>query len=339
MTRHASLLSVDQVSKAYAVRSMKDVLFRRPPRIVSALESISMQLRSGEVTALLGPNGAGKTTLINILCDLTRADTGSVEVGGYPLPERSLDAQGEIGYVTTNDRSFFWRLTGRKNLEFFAALQGMSQQQARQRAHELLVRFNLSQQSDWPFHTYSTGMKKRLGIARAFLQDPSVLLMDEPTNGLDARSTEELIDLVRREVAESNKTVLWATHRTEEVERLCDRVIVLIGGNICFADSIDAFRSISRRHQVFTIECRLTDGPHEQLDQFISASALTLHPQNSGRGIKLSGVGEQDELSRVLAGLLKLGVLISQVERRPEAMHKVFAHLEKSVPNVEGGRA
>lgn len=336
MTEHTSLVHVDQVSKDYVVRSMKEVLLRRPHRSVNALESVTMHLQPGEITALLGPNGAGKTTLINILCDLTRADIGRVVVGGYPIPERSLDAQSEIGYVTTNDRSFFWRLTGRKNLQFFAVLQGMSKQLAQERADELLIRFNLSSQADMPFLTYSTGMKKRLGIARAFLQDPSVLLMDEPTNGLDARSTEELIDLVRREVAESNKAVLWATHRSEEVERLCDRVLVLIGGRIYFDDTIDAFREVSRRHQVFTIEGCLPDAPDQSFDQFIRENDLALQEDTGSRSVKVSGAGDERTLSGILAGLIEQGMLISQVERRPELLHKVFTHLENSVSNGEG---
>ena len=331
MTEHTSLLHVDRVSKAYVVRSMKEVLLRRPPRYVNALESITMHLQPGQVTALLGPNGAGKTTLINILCDLTRADSGSVVVGGYPIPEKSLDAQSEIGYVTTNDRSFFWRLTGRKNLEFFAVLQGMSQQLAGNRTHELLVRFNLLEQADRPFNTYSAGMKKRLGIARAFLQDPAILLMDEPTNGLDARSTEDLLGLVKKEIMESQKTVLWATHRADEVERLCDRVIVLIGGRIYFDDAIDAFREVSRRHQVFTIESRLPETPSESLDQFISETDLTLQGDKTSRTVKMIGTGDQQHLSDILAGLIGKGVLISQIERQSEPLHKVFMHLENSV--------
>lgn len=328
------LLHVDKLCKSYAIRSMKAMLLMQPPRYVHALNSLTLQLQPGQITALLGPNGAGKTTLINILCDLTRADSGTVSVAGFSIPEQSRQAQGEVGYVTTNDRSFFWRLSGRKNLEFFAVLQGLSIPQARLRTEELLQRFNLTQQAERPFLTYSTGMKKRLGIARAFLQDPSVLLMDEPTNGLDTKSTEELLDLVKREMAVSKKTVLWATHRADEVERLCDRVIVLIGGRIYFDDSIDAFRAISRRHQIFTIEFRLP-APTGLIEEFVPAAGLELEGDLHGGTARLTGKGDEARLSETLAALIARGVQISQVERQPEPLYKIFTHLEQASPAAE----
>ena len=328
------LLNVNKVSKAYAVRGMKDFICMRPARRVPALNSLSLSLHPGQITALLGPNGAGKTTLINILCDLTRADSGTVSVAGYSIPQQSLQAQGEIGYVTTNDRSFFWRLTGRKNLEFFAVLQGLSLPQARHRTEELLQRFNLNTQADRPFLTYSTGMKKRLGIARAFLQDPAVLLMDEPTNGLDTKSTDELLDLVKREMAVSKKTVLWATHRADEVERLCDRVIVLIGGRIYFDDTIDAFRAVSRRHQVFHIEIQLPVA-EGLIAEFVSSTGLELVGDLSGRTAMLTGKGDEKKLSEILAALIARGVQICQAEREAEPLYKIFTHLESAGTSAE----
>ena len=169
------LLSIDNVSKTYLLQNFATILRLRRPQRSIALRGVSFDLRAGEITALLGPNGAGKTTLATIIADLTRADDGQVTVAGVPVPERSREAQQHIGYLTTNDRSFFWRLSGRKNLEFFAVLHGFSQAKARQRTDEMLERFNLASQADRPFHTYSTGMKKRLGLARAFLHDPKVL--------------------------------------------------------------------------------------------------------------------------------------------------------------------
>jgi len=242
------LLSIKNVSKTYVVRNFAAIMRLRSPQQSIALRGVSFDLRAGEITALLGPNGAGKTTLATIIADLTRADSGQVTVAGVPVPERSREAQQQIGYLTTNDRSFFWRLSGRKNLEFFAALQGFRQAEARQRTTEMLERFKLTSHADRPFHTYSTGMKKRLGLARAFLHDPKEVILDEPTNGLDARSTAELLELVRSQLQRTGKPVLWATHRAEEVERLCDRVIVLIGGEKRFDGTSDLFQEISRRH-------------------------------------------------------------------------------------------
>lgn len=324
----SQLLKIENLSKTFHLRGFKDMLRGNSPTVVRALSSISLEIQPGQITALLGPNGAGKTTMINILCDLTRADTGKLQIAGHAIPEHSQKAQRQVGYVTTNDRSFFWRLSGRKNLEFFAALHGFSRPDARERTAEMLERFNLSAHADKPFYIYSAGMKKRLGLARAFLHDPAVLLMDEPTNGLDAKSTDELIDLVRDEIQSSQKTILWATHRTEEVERLCDWVIVLIGGKIYFDDTIDRFRAISRRHQEFTIELRLQPEQRKKFDQIVNSDGLVVRDEKTNGLIEVDGKGDEQYLSELLQKLLESGALIRQIERRPESLHEVFTHLQ-----------
>jgi ABC-2 type transport system ATP-binding protein len=314
---------------------MKELLLRRPKRSILALDGISIELLPGKVTALLGPNGAGKTTLINIICDLTRADTGYVSVAGNAIPEKSLEARNNIGYVTTNDRSFFWRLTGRKNLEFFAALHGFTLSAARKRCDEMLQRFDLVEQADRPFHSYSAGMKKRLGLARAFLHDPPVLLMDEATNGLDAKSTEQLLGMIKEQIKGSSKTVFWATHRTEEVERLCDRVIVLIGGRIYYDNSIEEFREISRRHQTFVLEIKVTGDIRPAFERLLNGEGIEDWAEKVNDYVEINGVGDEKYLSQIIRKLLELGVLVKQVERRPEPLHKIFSHLKDDNNNPD----
>ena len=296
------LLSIDNVSKTYLLQNFATILRLRRPQRSIALRGVSFDLRAGEITALLGPNGAGKTTLATIIADLTRADDGQVTVAGVPVPERSREAQQHIGYLTTNDRSFFWRLSGRKNLEFFAALHGFSQAKARQRTDEMLERFNLTSQADRPFHTYSTGMKKRLGLARAFLHDPKVLLLDEPTNGLDAQSTAELLELVRHQIRRTGKTVLWATHRAEEVEKLCDRVIVLIAGEKCFDGTSELFQGISRRHMRFRVEVLPTIDDHPRFLALIRGLKLTVATEKAD-----GKIGDQWARRRVATFIGPLG--------------------------------
>jgi ABC-2 type transport system ATP-binding protein len=325
----SSLLEVRGASKSYPVKSLKDLLLFRAPRRVQALRDVSIELQAGQIVALLGPNGAGKTTLINIICDLTRADSGSVNVAGVPVPHRSLEAQRLLGLVTTNDRSFFWRLTGRQNLEFFAALQGMPRRLARAGTREMLERFGLPTQADRFFNTYSAGMKKRLGLARALLHDPLVLLMDEPTNGLDAEAMEDLITLVKHEVRAAGKCVLWATHRVEEVERLCDRVIVLSGGRIRFDGGIDVFRERCTRRSGFEVEARVRPDQREQILALARSHGAEANATTSEDYIELSGIDDESRLSRVLAGILEGGGLVRRVERRADPLHEVFLQLTR----------
>jgi ABC-2 type transport system ATP-binding protein len=321
------LLRVDGLSKSYVSRDYKSLLGLKPAVCTQALDGISFALRGGEVTALLGPNGAGKTTLVNIFCDLIRADAGRVMLAGYQVPAQGRAARRQIGYVTTNDRSFFWRLSGRRNLEFFAALSGYGATEARERSAQVLERFRLTAHADKLFHTYSAGMKKRLGLARAFLHAPAVLLLDEPTNGLDAVSTEELIELVNSEIRSSGKTVLWATHRAEEIERLCDRVLVLIGGRLRFDGPTQDFLDISKRHMNFTIRViPPTDG--SILRDMLPELGLALSESVACGSVDLRGVGGERQLSSVLTRILSAGAMVQQIERHPEPLHLVFSHLE-----------
>ncbi len=322
------LLSIKSVSKTYSVMNFMTIMRFRAPKRFAALRDVSFDLKEGEITALLGPNGAGKTTLATIIADLTRANFGSVTVAGVPVPEQSREAQRQTGYLTTNDRSFFWRLSGRKNLEFFATLHGFCHSDARRRAAEMLEQFNLTSQADLPFNTYSTGMKKRLGLARAFLHDPKVLVLDEATNGLDAKATEELLDLVRHQIKRNGKTVLWATHRVEEVEKLCDRAIVLIGGEVRFDGSSDLFLEVCRRHMRFTIEAFFSADHRVGLLELIQCLDLSINAEKTDGKIEISGVGDEHRLSSVLLAILNIGVLIYRIDRAPEPLHKLFEHLE-----------
>jgi ABC-2 type transport system ATP-binding protein len=323
----ASLLEVRGASKSYPVKSWKDLLLLRPPRRVQALRDVSLKLQGGEVTALLGPNGAGKTTLINIVCDLTRADSGAVAVAGVPVPRRSLEAQRVLGLVTTNDRSFFWRLTGRQNLEFFAALQGMPRRLARARTQEMLERFGLPNQADRLFNTYSAGMKKRLSLARALLHGPTVLLMDEATNGLDAEAAEDLIALVKHEVRAAGKCVLWATHRAEEIEKLCDRVIVLGGGRIRFDGSMHVFRERCARRSGFVVEAKVGAEQRERVLALLGSHGADSNATTPDGYLELSGISDESRLSRVLTAILEGGGLVRRVDRRPDPLHEVFLQL------------
>ncbi|MEK8051138.1 ABC transporter ATP-binding protein [Ideonella sp. DXS22W] len=321
------LLRVDGLRKTYVSTGFRSLLGLRPPRITQALDGVSFALQAGQVTALLGPNGAGKTTLINILCDLTRANEGRVELAGFEIPEQGRAARRRLGYCSTNDRSFFWRLSGRSNLEFFAALQDYPREEARARADEMLRRFDLQAHAEKLFHTYSAGMKKRLGLARAFLHEPSVLLLDEPTSGLDTRSTDELLAMVRQEIGRRPKTVLWATHRADEIERLCDRVIVMIGGRVHFDDSAERFLGISRRHMVFTIEALAPAAGSDAFTEAMARLGLQCGPVNERGELALVGHGDERALSGVLSAVIAAGALVRQVQRQAEPLHQVFSHL------------
>ncbi|MDD4651199.1 MAG: ABC transporter ATP-binding protein [Methanothrix sp.] len=200
---------------------------------ITSLEMINLQVREGEVFGLLGPNGAGKTTLIKILCTLIFPSTGAAKVNGYDVLKESRNVRESIGYVTTDERSFYWRLTGRQNLEFFANLHNYYSKKAQNRVSELLSIVNLEKRADDPFLSYSAGMKQRLAIARGLINDPKVLFMDEPTRSLDPRAAQDARDFIHDYiVSEQEKTIFLSTHNLNEAEQLCNRIAILDEGKI-----------------------------------------------------------------------------------------------------------
>lgn len=199
---------------------------------VQALAGVDLDLEPGEVVAVLGRNGAGKSTLIRILATSVLPDGGRAWVAGADVVADAATVRRHIGLVLGEDRSFFWRLSGRSNLEFFAALHGMRRTEARQAAEAALSAVGLVETSDRRVDRYSTGMRSRLGIGRALLGSPSVLLLDEPTRSLDPLASAGVRDLVRTLCAERSVSVLLATHDLHEAAALASRVIIMSDGRV-----------------------------------------------------------------------------------------------------------
>lgn len=219
--------------------------FRKRPG-VRALRGLSIQAEPGAVLGLLGPNGAGKTTLLKILANLVLPDAGDVTIEGWSLRDDPSEARGRVGVVFNDERSFFWRLSARENLRFFGALYDVHRSVVVERMSFYLEAFGLLGIVDRRFASYSSGQKKALAIARAMLTDPPVVLLDEPTNNLDPLMTARLKEHVRDELAHKRgKTVIWATHRLEEVGDVCDRVALLDRGSVLFDGRTDEFVRLS----------------------------------------------------------------------------------------------
>ena len=204
------------------LRSLRPLRRHSP---VLALRDLSLAVRRGETLGLLGTNGAGKTTLLKILATLILQDAGQV--------------RGTVGVVTGAERSFYWRLTGRQNLEFFAAFQGLGARATAARIEELRWRLGLDA-LDRRFGLYSTGMRQRLAIARALLPQPAVLLMDEPTRSLDPLATAALYRVIRS--TQAGCTIVLATHSLAEAEALCDRVAILHRGRLLAWGTVSELR-------------------------------------------------------------------------------------------------
>lgn len=204
----------------------------RKKKTVLALDSVSLNIEKGEVFALLGPNGAGKTTLIKVLSSLILPDRGDIRIAGYDLKTQENLAKSKIGLVTGEERSLYWRLTGRQNLEFFGAMYDLSRLEIRKRIQNLNDILEIDDLNKY-FESYSTGMKQRIGLARCLISEPEVIFMDEPTKSLDPASANNFRTFIKeRLVNKLSKTVFFTTHQTEEAVELADRIAIISNGRI-----------------------------------------------------------------------------------------------------------
>ena len=204
--------------------------YGRGKRRFEAVRDVSLQLRAGEVLAFLGPNGAGKTTTIKMISGLVRPDSGQVKIDGLD-PHRQSGALKRVGAVLEGNRNLYWRLTPLENIEYFGGLRQVPRRVARQRGEYLLEQFGLSDKQKTPVQKLSRGMQQKLAIAVALVHQPTLLLLDEPTLGLDVEASETVKTLVR-DVAAAGCAILLTTHQLDVAEELSDRVAIIRQGQI-----------------------------------------------------------------------------------------------------------
>ncbi len=220
---------------------------------VVALDGVSMDIDEGEIHGLLGPNGAGKTTLVKVLSTVLLPTSGSASVLGHDVVRETKAVRRIIGVVLGGDRGLYWRLTGRQNLEYWAALYNVPASTARRRVSDLLESVGLSDRADHLVEGYSRGMKQRLHLARGLVADPRVIFLDEPTAGMDpiaSREFRRLVETLRSE----GRTVLLTTHDMAEAEAVCDRVTLIDRGRVLAVETPRSLGGLVARYERIDFE-------------------------------------------------------------------------------------
>jgi ABC-2 type transport system ATP-binding protein len=279
-----------------------------------ALDEVSFAVRNQELFALLGPNGAGKTTLLHILCTILRPDSGTALINGIDVAKQPLAARQRLGIVF-QEPSLDDRLTVRENLELHGLVFGVPRKLRQQRIEEMLALVELADWATKPVRALSSGMKRRLEIARALIHDSKILMLDEPTVGLDAQTRERIWAYLRRLRAERDITVLVTTHYIEEVEN-CDRVCIIDGGKVLALDTPDALK---RAHGQALV--RLTPATEADREAIAARCADRL---TGKQGAELTLVSDEAFIAAFLA---EFGTRITALKVEVPSLETVFLSL------------
>jgi ABC-2 type transport system ATP-binding protein/sodium transport system ATP-binding protein len=222
--------------------------FHSSGREVVAVDGLSFSVSPGEVFGLLGPNGAGKTTTLRMIIGLLRPDSGYAEVGGFRTSVDADEVKSRLGLVSANDGVYPW-LSVREMLLFFADMYGVSSREAKERLEELSEVFGLGEFVDRRCANLSTGQKQRVVLARGLIHNPPVMLLDEPTRGLDVIGSKVVFDYIGH-LRQQNKAVIVCTHRLDEAQRLCDRFGLLHQGHLLHEGTLTELRESTGRESL-----------------------------------------------------------------------------------------
>lgn len=233
-------------------------LTKRYGQIV-AVEELDLTIFRGEIFGLLGPNGAGKTTTILMLLGLTEPTSGRAEVLGFDPTRKPLEVKHSVGYLPERV-GFYDHMTGKENLLYIASLNGISREKAKGKIEELAVQVGLNGSIERKVGEYSHGMRQRLGLAACLVKSPRVIILDEPTVGIDPKGTREVLDLIERLSREEGITVLLSSHLLYQVQRICDRVAIFVQGKAIAVGPIESLGKQVMSHQPFTIEVQCAEG-------------------------------------------------------------------------------
>jgi len=265
-----SLIDVINLTKIYKLKNKE----------IRALTDVSFTLRGG-IGALVGHNGAGKTTLIKILATLVIPTSGDAFIEGYSVTREEKKVRELIGLVTVSERQFYYRLTAMDNLIFFSSLQGLSVSEARKRAKEVLEMLNLEEWANVQYMKFSTGMQRKLALARALITDPPVLLLDEPTLGLDPISAREFRNVIKNL---KGKTILFSSHYLKEVEELADKIILIKRGKIIAEGNIEDLKT--KLGKIVEVKVRQIPKGLERYAVNVSGESILRLPKSEAEKLK-----------------------------------------------------
>ncbi len=284
---------------------------------ITAVNNISFEVRTGEILGILGPNGSGKTTTLKSILGLIEFDKGSIEVNGLSIKNNRNEILTNVGAILEGARNIYWHLTPMENLTYFAGIRGIPKKIIADRAQYLLESLKLTDVANKEIRQFSAGMKQKCALACAFIHDPAILLLDEPTLGLDVEITRTIMDWLMDVVEKEGKTILITSHNMDFIETICKRILIIRKGEIISHETVESLKEkFARKH--FLID--LQNKPHEALIESVSSLGST---STSGNSIKVE-LETLDHLLPLLQALDESGIKMLNFKSVENDLEDIF---------------
>ncbi|WP_226376924.1 ABC transporter ATP-binding protein [Oceanobacillus halotolerans] len=302
----ASIIEINDVTKQYDEQY--------------AVNQLSLSIPRGEIFGLLGPNGAGKTTTILMLLGLIEPTNGSIHVCGFDSIRNPIDVKRRVGYLPDN-LGFYHHMTGFENLLYTAELNNISREIAEKRAYDLLEKVNLSESAHKKTGKYSRGMKQRLGLADVLIKNPEIIILDEPTLGIDPEGVRELLHLIKTLNKEEGITVLLSSHQLHQVQQICDRVGVFVEGKLLAEGNITELARQLFKQDTFVTVVQASPLKEELMKKIRQTDYVTNVKKN---GNELEVYSKQDISSVISQLIIKSGAKLYQLTNKHFGLDEIY---------------
>lgn len=286
----------------------------------SAVDRLTLTIRKGEIFGLLGPNGAGKSTTILMMLGLTDPTSGKVRVCGINSTREPIKVKKRVGYLP-DDIGFYDDMTGKENLLYTAYLNGIDRKTASERADRLLERVGLTESASKKAGTYSRGMRQRLGLADVLIKEPEVIILDEPTLGIDPEGVREFLEMIRLLSREEGMTVLLSSHHLHQVQQICDRVGLFVSGKLLAEGDIHSLSKQLFAEEPYQIDIQVVDPPSDLEDKLKELDGV-IRIERDGEWFKIRTAKEiaPDIAKRVL----EEGVALHQLKQKQYGLDEIY---------------
>ncbi|WP_160691133.1 ABC transporter ATP-binding protein [Clostridium sp. C2-6-12] len=292
---------------------------------ITAVNDVSFSVEKGAICGILGPNGSGKTTTIKSICNLIIPDKGEIKL----FNKENRKSIEHISALFEGTRNLYWRLTPRENLRYFAGIRGMGGKKIESRIDELLDRFNLSEKRDITVNTLSRGMQQKIAIAMTLVCDTEIVLLDEPTLGLDVQSYIDIKNILRNIASDMDKTILLSTHHMDLVQELCNQVVILNKGKLVAKDSVE---NLLNMFKSMTYEIILLEKVNKEIKNHLMSLDYDFYFAEDDKKIEID-ISDLSHIYDIIEKLKAKNIMITEIKQKDVDFERVYLNLTS-----EGGK-